>query len=63
MRFAIPSRVDAIADTIRSILRLEGADLEALRARCSRAAAERWNWDWERKTPISVCSEIMPRRE
>jgi glycosyltransferase involved in cell wall biosynthesis len=58
-----PSRVDAIADAIRSILRLERADLEALRARCSRAAAERWNWDRERKALISVYSEIMPRRE
>ncbi len=58
-----PSRIDAIADAIRSILRLERADVEALRARCSRAAAERWNWDQERKTLLSAYSEIMPRRE
>jgi glycosyltransferase involved in cell wall biosynthesis len=58
-----PSRVDAIAAAVRSILRLEPVDLDALRARCLCAAAERWNWDEERKTLLSVYSEIVPRRE
>ena len=56
-----PSHVDAIAGAIRSILRLERSEMEALRARCSRAAADRWNWDQEAKTLISVYSDIVPR--
>jgi glycosyltransferase involved in cell wall biosynthesis len=56
-----PSRVDVIADAIRSILRLEPTDLEALRARCVRSAAERWNWDHEGETLLSVYSKLGPR--
>jgi glycosyltransferase involved in cell wall biosynthesis len=54
-----PSRVDAIADAIRSILGLERAAREALRARCLQAAAERWNWELESQVLIRVYSEVL----
>jgi glycosyltransferase involved in cell wall biosynthesis len=54
-----PSRVDAIANAIRSILGLERAAREALRARCFQAAAERWNWELESQVLIRVYSEIL----
>ena len=56
-----PSRVESIADAIRSVLRLNSAEMDELRARCLRAAAVRWNWDEEAKTLLSVYSRIMPR--
>lgn len=37
----------SIAAAIRSILDLDPAEREALRARCLRAAHERWNWETE----------------
>jgi glycosyltransferase involved in cell wall biosynthesis len=57
-----PMSVESIADAIRSIVLLSPADKDALRARCLRAAAERWNWELEGDTLVSVYSEIMPRR-
>lgn len=57
-----PVRASSIADAIRSVLRLEHTEMEALRERCHRAAAERWNWDNEGKTLLSVYAEIMSRR-
>ena len=57
-----PSRVESIADAILSILRLEPPDIKTLRARCLLAAAERWNWDHEAETLLSVYSLIIPVR-
>lgn len=54
------SRVEAIADAIRSILSLEPAASEAMRASCLRAAAERWNWEQEGRTLVSVYAGIVP---
>ena len=34
--------------------------MDVLRARCLRAAAERWNWDRESETLLAVYSEILP---
>jgi glycosyltransferase involved in cell wall biosynthesis len=56
-----PSRVESIADAIRSILHLEPAEMEALRARCLRAASERWNWEQESEALLAVYSRILPR--
>jgi glycosyltransferase involved in cell wall biosynthesis len=55
-----PSRVESIANAILSILRLEPPEMKALRARCSQAAADRWNWDHEAETLLSVYSMIIP---
>ncbi len=53
------SRVESIADAILSILRMDPEDKEVLRARCLRAAAERWNWEQESETLLAVYSEIL----
>ena len=42
-----PADPEAIAAAIRSILDLDPDAREALRARCLRAAHERWNWETE----------------
>ena len=42
-----PDDVDDVARAIHSILDLPDAEAEALRARCLRAAHERWNWESE----------------
>jgi glycosyltransferase involved in cell wall biosynthesis len=53
-----PSDVEAIATSIRSILRLAPADMGALRTRCRQAADERWNWDHEARTLLSVYANL-----
>lgn len=53
-----PTSSVAIADAIRSILRLDPADRDAVRARCLRAAAERWNWERESEALIRVYSDL-----
>ena len=53
-----PSNVEAIATSIRSILRLGPADVGALRTRCRQAAEERWNWDLEARTLLSVYANL-----
>ena len=57
-----PGDVDSIAASIRSILRLEPAAMGALRVHCRQAAEQRWNWDREARTLLSVYAEILPRR-
>lgn len=54
-----PASVDAIAAAISSFLRLDRAEMDALRARCSRAAAARWNWDHEAEALLSVYAEVL----
>jgi len=58
-----PTSALAIADAIRSIVRLDAVDMEALRARCLSAAAERWNWEQEGMALLSIYSEILPLRD
>jgi glycosyltransferase involved in cell wall biosynthesis len=55
-----PSSVESLADAIRSILRLGPAEMEALRARCLRAASERWNWEQESEALLAVYDGILP---
>lgn len=57
-----PTSVDAIRRSIRSILDLDAGEKEALRARCLRAAAERWNWAREEAVFLRVYSEIVSPR-
>ena len=58
-----PGNVEAIATSIRSILSLGPAEMGALRARCRQAAEERWNWDHEAKTLLSVYVKLdLPGR-
>ena len=55
-----PRQPRSIAAGILSILGLESADRQALRDRCLRAAAERWNWDHEATRLVSLYGEILP---
>ncbi len=57
-----PTSVDAIGRSIRAILDLDAGEKEALRARCVRAAAERWNWAREEAVLLRVYSEIVSPR-
>ncbi len=57
-----PGDVDSIAAAIRSILRLEPAAMGGLRVRCRQAAEQRWNWDREARTLLSVYADVLPRR-
>jgi glycosyltransferase involved in cell wall biosynthesis len=56
-----PGRVESIIDAIRSIASLDPAAREDLRARCLRAAAERWNWDHEQGALLAVYAAILTR--
>ena len=42
-----PRDIGAVADAIRTIVDAPESDREALRARCLRAAHDRWNWETE----------------
>ncbi len=53
-----PNDVEAIATSIRLILGLGPADNQELRARCRRAAEERWSWQREERTLLSVYSNL-----
>ncbi len=54
-----PTSVPAIGRSIRSLLDLDAVEMEALRARCLRAAAERWNWAREGAVLLEAYSEIV----
>jgi glycosyltransferase involved in cell wall biosynthesis len=56
-----PNDVNAIAASIRSILGLGDAEKHELRARCRRAAEERWSWEREERTLLSVYSDLRLR--
>jgi glycosyltransferase involved in cell wall biosynthesis len=56
-----PERTEDIAGAIRSIVRLSPGDRDAFRARCRRAAADRWNWEAEASHLLSIYAEILPR--
>ena len=56
-----PERVDALAEAILALLRLDSDKMMALRARCLRAGAKRWNWEREAETLISAYSTIIRR--
>ncbi len=56
-----PRRPEAIAGAIRSIVGLSPSEREASRARCLRAAAERWNWETEANGLLSIYAELLPR--
>ena len=52
------SRAEAIAAGLLSVLRLDPTGRAELRARCARAAAERWNWAAEAVVLTSLYDEI-----
>lgn len=62
-----PSRVEAIAGALHSILELGGAESEALRQRCFAAARDRWNWQSESERLLDVYEDLTalatPRRQ
>ncbi|MDO8483806.1 MAG: glycosyltransferase [Candidatus Limnocylindrales bacterium] len=53
-----PTDVKAIAAAIRSILDLGPEEREALRARCLRAAHERWNWETESARLVALYDSL-----
>ncbi len=57
-----PRHAESIAAAISSIVRLSPEDRDALRARCRRVAAERWNWETEARHLLSIYAEILPQR-
>ena len=54
-----PSRVDAIADALNSILGLSQPAGDALRARCAAAAAQWWNWQVESVILTQLYADIL----
>jgi glycosyltransferase involved in cell wall biosynthesis len=57
-----PERPEAIAAAIRSILDLPEDARADLRARCLRAARERWNWETESARLVSVYRGLAAQR-
>jgi len=55
---ADPSGAGPIAEALRSVLRLPPAETAALRARCRRAAAERWNWETESARLVALYDDL-----
>ena len=55
-----PASAGAIAEAIRSIVSLEPSDVQELRARCLRAAIERWNWQRESQHLLALYRDIAP---
>jgi alpha-maltose-1-phosphate synthase len=56
-----PSDVQAIAASIRSLMRLTPDEMAVLRDRCRVAAEERWNWGREAQTLVAVYTQILSR--
>lgn len=53
-----PADPASVAAAIRSILDLDPAEREALRARCLRAAHERWNWETESARLVALYESL-----
>jgi glycosyltransferase involved in cell wall biosynthesis len=53
-----PDDVTDVARAIRSILDLPADERDALRARCLRAAHERWNWETESAKLVALYAEL-----
>lgn len=58
-----PADPVSVAAAIRSILALEPGELEALRARCLRAAHERWNWETESARLVALYDSLAVEAE
>lgn len=57
-----PAEVSEVARSILSIVDGEPAAREALRARCLRAAHERWNWETESAKLVALYADLVPER-
>jgi glycosyltransferase involved in cell wall biosynthesis len=53
-----PETSASIAAAIGSILQLDRAAMDTLRNRCRSAADERWNWDHEARTLLSIYADL-----
>jgi glycosyltransferase involved in cell wall biosynthesis len=53
-----PDDIADIARAIRSILELPAGERDALRARCLRAAHERWNWETESAKLVALYADL-----
>jgi glycosyltransferase involved in cell wall biosynthesis len=54
-----PTDPAAIAIAVRSILELPAGERDALRARCLRAAHERWNWETESTHLMALVTDLL----
>jgi glycosyltransferase involved in cell wall biosynthesis len=53
-----PTRAGDVAVAIRSLLDLDRAEIESLRARCATAAQARWNWETEAASLLSLYDDL-----
>ncbi len=53
-----PTDVADVANAIRSIVELSAGERDALRARCLRAAHERWNWETESAKLVALYADL-----
>jgi glycosyltransferase involved in cell wall biosynthesis len=58
-----PTDVRAIGGAIRSIVELSPEERAALRARCLKAARERWNWERESRALVDLYATLDRRRQ
>ena len=58
-----PSDVQAIAASIRSLMRLTPDEMAALRERCRLAVEERWNWGREAQALLAIYTKILSRSQ
>ena len=55
-----PTNARDVATAMHSILSMSPGDRAALRARCIRAAAARWNWEIQSERLIKLYEELVP---
>ena len=55
-----PTQPAEIARAIRSLIEMPRDEMEALKARCLKAAHERWNWETEGAKLVALYAELTP---
>ncbi len=54
-----PARIDSIAAALRHVLELDESEATAMRARCTAAARERWNWEHESGALTDLYADLL----
>jgi glycosyltransferase involved in cell wall biosynthesis len=57
-----PASVDEVATALKSLLKLDSATADAMRARCLAAAQSRWNWEEESAALVALYRDLAPPR-
>jgi glycosyltransferase involved in cell wall biosynthesis len=57
-----PEDVSQVVQAIRSVVDAPADERDALRARCLRAAHERWNWETESAKLVELYADLVPER-